>query len=432
MTDSVQVAVRLRPFIHAYEIDTKTRLPHAHVSKVVTIKQPTTIIRDPNSGKETQFTYDFSYDSFDSSSKNFASQETVWNDIGISVLDRAWEGYNVTLFAYGQTGSGKSYSMTGGSGDDEGIMPRASREIFKRIDANEDEELTYRVEVSMCEVYMEKIHDLFNPGVGGKSGLRVREHPKMGVYIEGLNAKLVEKYEDIEKWMAIGIGNRTKAATEMNADSSRAHTVLEVILTQQRLKKGSKKAQVKRSKINLVDLAGSERLGRTGAKGNTMKQGIAINQSLTNLGTVIMTLAKNSELEKPKPVSEKTKSLSKKIIVFVLKYCTYLYNYSFFVKKKPLTFFFLFNTLYIISKIKTPILQHFAFCNFTLRFFICVFLFVDFFEIGTVSKFKTNTSIKEFVGWQFENNHDSSNCTQQRQLRRNDRHVAVRQPCETN
>ena len=335
MTDSVQVAVRLRPFIHAYEIDTKTRLPHAHVSKVVTIKQPTTIIRDPNSGKETQFTYDFSYDSFDSSSKNFASQKTVWNDIGISVLDRAWEGYNVTLFAYGQTGSGKSYSMTGGSGDDEGIMPRASREIFKRIDANEDEELTFRVEVSMCEVYMEKIHDLFNPGVGGKSGLRVREHPKMGVYIEGLNAKLVEKYEDIEKWMAIGIGNRTKAATEMNADSSRAHTVLEVILTQQRLKKGSKKAQVKRSKINLVDLAGSERLGRTGAKGNTMKQGIAINQSLTNLGTVIMTLAKNSELEKPKPVSEKTKSLSKKIIIFVLKYCTTCTTIVFLLKRNP-------------------------------------------------------------------------------------------------
>jgi hypothetical protein len=310
MADSVQVAVRLRPFIHAYEIDPKTREPHKHVTKVITIEQPTTIIRDPNSGKETQFTYDYSYDSFDPSSKSFASQETVWNDIGVNVLDRAWEGYNVTLFAYGQTGSGKSYSMTGGSGDDEGIMPRASREIFKRIEANEDTELTYRVEVSMCEVYMEKIHDLFQPNAGGKAGLRVREHPKMGVYVEGLNAKLVKEYDDIANWMEIGIGNRTKAATEMNADSSRAHTVLEVILTQQRLKKGSKKAQVKRSKINLVDLAGSERLGRTGAKGNTMKQGIAINQSLTNLGTVIMTLAKNSELDKPKPVPYRNSKLT--------------------------------------------------------------------------------------------------------------------------
>ena len=310
MTDSVQVAVRLRPFIHAYEIDLKTREPLPHVTRVVTMEDKTTIIRDPETSKETQFTFDYSYDSFDSTSKSFASQETVWDDIGMSVLDRAWEGYNVTLFAYGQTGSGKSYSMTGGAGDDEGIMPRASREIFKRIDANTDDELTYRVEVSMCEVYMEKIHDLFNPSAGGKSGLKLREHQKIGVYIEGLNAKLVNGYSDIESWMEIGIGNRTKAATEMNADSSRAHTVLEVILTQQRLKEGSKKAQVKRSKINLVDLAGSERLGKTGAQGNTMKQGIAINQSLTNLGTVIMALAKNSELDKPKPVPYRNSKLT--------------------------------------------------------------------------------------------------------------------------
>jgi kinesin family member 1 len=219
MTDSVQVAVRLRPYIHSYEIDPKTKEPLAHVTKVVSIDQPVTIIRNPKDGKETQFTYDYSYDSFDSESKQFASQETVWKDLGMSVLDVAWEGYNVTLFAYGQTGSGKSYSMTGGSGEDEGIMPRASREIFQRIQANEDDELTYRVEVSMCEVYMEKIHDLFNPDAGGKQGLRVREHPKMGVYIEGLNAKLVTKYEDIENWMNVGIGNRTKAATEMNAVS---------------------------------------------------------------------------------------------------------------------------------------------------------------------------------------------------------------------
>jgi hypothetical protein len=310
MTDSVQVAVRLRPYVHAYEIDPTTKQPLPHVTKVVTIEQPVTLIRDPKTDKETQFTYDFSYDSFDPSSKTFASQETVWQDVGMSVLDTAWQGYNVTLFAYGQTGSGKSYSMTGGSGEDEGIMPRASREIFKRIEANTDPELTYRVEVSMCEVYMEKIHDLFNPKAGGKAGLRVREHPKMGVYIEGLNAKLVTAYADIENWMEIGIGNRTKAATEMNADSSRAHTVLEVILTQQRLQAGKKKAQVKRSKINLVDLAGSERLGRTGAKGTTMKQGIAINQSLTNLGTVIMTLAKNSEVKKPKPVPYRNSKLT--------------------------------------------------------------------------------------------------------------------------
>jgi kinesin family protein 1 len=37
----------------------------------------------------------------------------VFNDLGVSLLENAWEGYNCCIFAYGQTGSGKSYSMLG-------------------------------------------------------------------------------------------------------------------------------------------------------------------------------------------------------------------------------------------------------------------------------------------------------------------------------
>ena len=37
----------------------------------------------------------------------------MFNDLGRSVLDNAWKGFNASLFAYGQTGSGKSYSVFG-------------------------------------------------------------------------------------------------------------------------------------------------------------------------------------------------------------------------------------------------------------------------------------------------------------------------------
>ena len=37
----------------------------------------------------------------------------VYNDLGKTVLDNAWDGYNTSLFAYGQTGSGKSWSIVG-------------------------------------------------------------------------------------------------------------------------------------------------------------------------------------------------------------------------------------------------------------------------------------------------------------------------------
>ena len=43
--------------------------------------------------------------------------------------------------------------------------------------------------------------------------------------------------------------------------------------------------------INLVDLAGSEKAGQTGATGDRLKEGCAINQSLTTLGLCISVLA---------------------------------------------------------------------------------------------------------------------------------------------
>ena len=42
--------------------------------------------------------------------------------------------------------------------------------------------------------------------------------------------------------------------------------------------------------MNFVDLAGSERQGKTGATGDTLKEGAKINLSLTALGNVINAL----------------------------------------------------------------------------------------------------------------------------------------------
>ena len=47
----------------------------------------------------------------------------------------------------------------------------------------------------------------------------------------------------------------------------------------------------KQSVMNLVDLAGSERADSTGATGDRLKEGAAINKSLSALGNVISKLA---------------------------------------------------------------------------------------------------------------------------------------------
>ena len=102
------------------------------------------------------------------------------------MLNNAFEGYNACLFAYGQTGSGKSYSIAG-YGENKGIVPRACDEIFRRINeakANNTQNVQYSVEISMIEIYMEKVHDLFmKPDKRPKDGLKIRDDPKKGVYV---------------------------------------------------------------------------------------------------------------------------------------------------------------------------------------------------------------------------------------------------------
>ena len=185
-------------------------------------------------GTKKTFTFDYSYNSFvPEDADDHASQETVWNDLGVGVLENAWQGFNVSLFAYGQTGSGKSHSMMGYPGA-EGIVPRACRELFKRIEREsaEDNSCIFKVEASMLEIYNEKVRDLFNPALGGPSGLKVRDNPKTGPYVQGLTKFAVSDYDSISKAMEAGTRARTVAATAMNATSSRAHTIFQVILTQ--------------------------------------------------------------------------------------------------------------------------------------------------------------------------------------------------------
>lgn len=65
----------------------------------------------------------------------------------------------------------------------------------------------------------------------------------------------VRSYADIEGRIAEGTVNRTVAATNMNATSSRAHTVVAINFAQ-KAKNEAGKSMTKTSIINLVDLAG--------------------------------------------------------------------------------------------------------------------------------------------------------------------------------
>lgn len=86
-------------------------------------------------------------------------------------------------------------------------------------------------------------------------GLPVRQHPtSSSFYPQGLRVVPVGSYADIEHRITEGTENRTIAATNMNATSSRAHTVVTIHFDQ--IIKNEFGETKKTSVINLVDLAG--------------------------------------------------------------------------------------------------------------------------------------------------------------------------------
>ncbi|XP_047663248.1 kinesin-like protein KIF1B isoform X8 [Tachysurus fulvidraco] len=282
---SVKVAVRVRPF--------NSRETSKESKCIIQMQGNSTTILNPKNPKEApkSFSFDYSYWSHTTPDDPcFASQSQVYNDIGEEMLQHAFEGYNVCIFAYGQTGAGKSYTMMGKQEDgQEGIIPQLCKELFEKINDNNNEDISYSVEVAYMEIYCERVRDLLNPK--NKGNLRVREHPLLGPYVEDLSKLAVTCYTDIADLMDAGNKARTVAATNMNETSSRSHAVFTIVFTQRKHDNETDLSTEKVSKISLVDLAGSERADSTGAKGTRLKEGANINKSLTTLGKVISALA---------------------------------------------------------------------------------------------------------------------------------------------
>ncbi|XP_065141643.1 kinesin-like protein KIF1B isoform X8 [Paramisgurnus dabryanus] len=292
MSGSVKVAVRVRPF--------NSRETSKESKCIIQMQGNSTTILNPKNPKEgpKSFSFDYSYWSHTSpDDPSFASQSLVYNDIGKEMLQHAFEGYNVCIFAYGQTGAGKSYTMMGKQEEgQEGIIPLLCEDLFEKINDNNNEEISYSVEVAYMEIYCERVRDLLNPK--NKGNLRVREHPLLGPYVEDLSKLAVTSYTDIADLMDAGNKARTVAATNMNETSSRSHAVFTIVFTQRRHDTDTDLSTEKVSKISLVDLAGSERADSTGAKGTRLKEGANINKSLTTLGKVISALAEVSKKKK--------------------------------------------------------------------------------------------------------------------------------------
>ncbi|KAE9607258.1 putative plus-end-directed kinesin ATPase transcription factor bZIP family [Lupinus albus] len=238
---------------------------------------------------ETRFT-------FDHVACETVDQEMIFRMAGLPMVENCLSGYNSCMFAYGQTGSGKTYTMLGEIEDldvkpspHRGMTPRIFEFLFARIQAEEDsrrdENLKYNCKCSFLEIYNEQITDLLDPS---STNLLLREDVKKGVYVENLSEFEVQSVSDIIGLLIQGSANRKVAATNMNRESSRSHSVFTCVIESTWEKDST--TNYRFARLNLVDLAGSERQKTSGAEGERLKEAASINKSLSTLGHVIMIL----------------------------------------------------------------------------------------------------------------------------------------------
>lgn len=278
---NVRVFARIRPFLPGDGVDDDAE-PMCVPKSEVALK----LVNGPGDRKGYNF-------SFDRTFGPSVGQEAVFTEVS-EFVQSALDGYNVCLFSYGQTGSGKTHTMQGtGNGQMRGIIPRAIEQVGQYKEMLEKDGWQYDMQVSFLEIYNETIRDLLREGDADPDlKHEIKVNPDGRRYVTNLNMVPLEPTdtEAVEEVMRQAAKHRSVASTDMNAVSSRSHSVFTLHLTALH----PENRQALRGTLNLCDLAGSERLDRSGATGARAKEAMAINKSLSSLTDVFVSIGKKA------------------------------------------------------------------------------------------------------------------------------------------
>ena len=233
-------------------------------------------------GNVTTASHAFSFDRvFGPESNN----SDIFDEIS-QLVQSALDGYNVCIFCYGQTGSGKTFTMS----SEDGMIPRATRQIYESAKALEEKGWSYKMQGSFVEVYNENLNDL----LGRAEDFDKKKHEirhdtaRCKTTITDITAVPLETEDAVQGVLQRADKNRSVAATKANQRSSRSHSVFILSLVGENSVTGERSEGT----LNLVDLAGSERLSHSQAEGQRLKETQSINKSLSCLGDVIGALGK--------------------------------------------------------------------------------------------------------------------------------------------
>lgn len=344
--DPVHVYCRLRP------------MQKENDNSCINILSPTTILMVPpptaiNYRNENSKTMKYT---FKEVFPPTTSQQEIFDKVAFPLVDGLVKGKSGLLFTYGVTGSGKTFTMTGDT-QNYGILPRCLNVIFKTINdlqahkyvfkpdkmnmfdvqseaeamlerqkelhkfrtgrknnsnpdlvmSNSDisriegvvEDNQYAVFVTYVEIYNNSVFDLLEEGSSKSLSTKmIREDASHKMYVHNVTEVEIKSAEEAFEAFYLGLKRKRMAHTNLNAESSRSHSVFTIRLVQAPIDEMGeaviqKKEFITISQLSLVDLAGSERTNRTQNTGDRLREASSINKSLMTLRTCLEMLREN-------------------------------------------------------------------------------------------------------------------------------------------
>ena len=264
----IRVIIRKRPLSRKEQSKNEKDVIDIRDNKKVIVKERKQKVDLTKYIEEHQFIFDLAYD-------HNSTNEEIYLETVRPMIQAAFNKVKVTCFAYGQTGSGKTYTMMGVKNKIPGLYLFAGYDIFSLLKNYNN----LSIWVSFYEIYCGKLYDLLNE----KKMLTAREDGKQNICIVGLTEKYVENLDEMMKFIENGLSNRVVGVTGANADSSRSHGIIQIVIKDEK--------QKPYGKISFIDLAGSERaIDTIDTNKQTKFDGAEINKSLLALKECIRAL----------------------------------------------------------------------------------------------------------------------------------------------
>lgn len=190
------------------------------------------------------------------------SLDEIFHDLLFSINHFA-AGGTCCIMSYGQTGSGKTFTMNG--------LIAKTLDLLRSILSN-DAKMSFHC----IEIYNEQVRNLLSDGQLSKNWKDIISISQVQMQNDW--------YTTVKKLIQIASAKRSTKSTDCNEQSSRSHCIYTFFLSMPN----------RQSIMQFVDLAGSERISKSSVVGDTLKEALHINKSLSALQDVIAALESKS------------------------------------------------------------------------------------------------------------------------------------------